>query len=233
MAQLEATRNVFAREIKRVQHTLPLKHASNFPIVLKKWKLSIDKHIDAGGSFDIKAPSRQQQFAQPSTAHYLEHYFDPWPNPVDGQEYTIELARFPVPIGRIGIVRKLFQWLSNDYAAQTDWGNPIKGVADIDGIIWHLRLESYLGLQPDRLISISPHLPGIAYPDLPEIRYLWFLPQAGASDLNLVIPGGYMLRFIAIMPVQRAAVSILGKLAGFWQSTEYSPEASANARKGF
>lgn len=225
--------NVFAIEIARKMQLKPLGRAANFPKTLKQWESSIDKHINAGGAFELKAASRQHQFQNPSTAHYFDRYFEPWTHPVDGNDYTVELARFAVPTGQIAIVKKLFQWVSGDNCRADDWGNPFKGNPDIDDIIWHLRLDPYLGLQPARLVSLAPFLPGIPYADLPEIQYLWYVPQAAASDLNLVIPGGFMLRFIARIPSQQTALQAMGRLVGYWQATEYSVEAGFNARKGF
>jgi hypothetical protein len=221
--------------IRRVQNFI-LPKIADVPRLLSIWKSTLDTQIAETGDFEVKAASRQQQFQQPGAAHYWDHFFDPWANPNDGEAHTVELARFPVPSGNIGIVRKLYQWTNGNFCSADDWGNPFKNDPNVDDIIWHLRLTPFIGAQGARWDSTEPFLPGIPYQDLPFIRYLWHLPHAAGHDLNLIIPSGWMLRLIARVPIlvgQWSDQLVMGRLTGYWQSSEYCSEATMNSRKGF
>jgi hypothetical protein len=206
--------------------------ASNFPRILKKFGEYNNAVAGVSGS-EAKSPWEQQQFQQAKTAHYHDHFFDPYQIPDDGIARTIELAHFPVPVGSMGIIRKLNQWVNGDYTLSDHWGNPFTGAAP-DDYLWILRLTPYENIVT-RLVYANTYIPGFPYPDLPEWRYLWFFPHASGSDLNLVVPGGYCLRLFVHVPAveDQDDQRVFGRIVGYWQSSEVNDSAGNNASKGF
>jgi len=202
-----------------------------YPAQYQAWQKFLNFQAQDGAS-EAKDPRRQDLFEQPATAHYHDHNFDPWPHPGDGQAYTVELARFPVPHGSIGIVRKINQWVSGDFTISNHWGNPFTGT-DVDDYIWSLRLVPFDGTQAARWIDTSPVFPGRPYPDLPQWQYLLFLPHASGSDVNLVVPGGNILQLLCRTTALQERDEIWGRLVGYWQRSEYAIESSYNVKKGF
>lgn len=202
-----------------------------YPLEYQAWQKFLNFQAIDGAS-EAKDPRRQDLFEQPATAHYHDHYFDRWSHPGDGQAYTVELARFPVPQGSIGIVRKINQWVDGGFTVSDHWGNPFTET-DVDDYVWHLRLVPFDGTQAAQYVSTSPVLPGRAYPDLPHWQYLWFLPHAAGSDVNLVIPGGNVLHFFVRTTALQERDRLFGRLVGYWQRSEYAVESMYNSRKGF
>lgn len=218
------------QEAKDIQHTL-LPSASNFPAILRKFGDYCNAVSEVSGS-EAKSPWHQTQFQQPKTAHYQDHFFAPYTMPTDGIARTIELARFPVPVGQIGLVRKINQWVNGEYTDSDNWGNPVTN-AWPDTLTWYLRLSNYAALGPRAVIQ-STYLPGFPYADFSQWTLLWFLPHAPANDVNLVVPGGYILRFFVNVPgIQEGEEIVLGRLVGYWQSSEVNESAGFNASKGF
>lgn len=227
---MEKTQKLFDAEIKRKRDLLLLKNACDFPAIMHYWQRT-QKTFEETGYKEYKDPSAQNRYQNPATAHYQANAFDFWTHPMDA-DYTVELARFAVPYGGIGVIRRLYQWVSG-FCEATDWGNPVKGNADVDSIEWFLRVEQFTGALPARLISPSPALPGAPYDDLNHIRYLWFMPHSGDSQVNLVVPGKSLVRFVARCPIPQVEYRIMGRLAGYVQSSEYNNAAGFNASKGF
>lgn len=227
------TMKLYNDEIKRKRDLLLLKNAADFPAIVHFWERTRKEFADREGYLEYKRADRQNLFQHPATAHYREHAYEPWSNAHTVNAMTVELARFTVPQGSSGIVRKLFQWVEG-YTDINQWGDPLTNNAVVDGVVWHLRLSNFNGAVDPRLISDSPFLPGQPYPDLPFIQYLWFLPQAAGSDINLVVPGGFSLRLIARIPARgQDDINFMGRLVGYWQSSEYPMESSLNVKKGF
>ena len=219
--------SVVAKDIKN--SLLP--NASDFPNLLKRFGTYCNTVATVSGS-EARSPWQQTQFQQPKTAHYQDHFYDPYTLPADGITRTVELARFPVPVGQIGLVRKINQWVNDDYTESDNWGSPVTN-AWPDNLTWYLRLSNYQALGNREIIQ-STRIPGIPYPDLPQWTLLWFLPHAPANDVNLVVPGGYILRFFVNMPgTQERDEMVLGRLVGYWQSSEVSSAAGFNAAKGW
>lgn len=232
--KLEKTQRDFDREIKRKKRHLFLRRAANFPRIIKFWEKSNAKFAAAGGVIQPKPAKDENIFQDESTAHYFHHHFDPWEHPHDGDDYLVELARFRVPLRASGVVRRLMQWVSG-YRELVSWGDPLTGNAVIDSIQWYLRLTPYTGQQDARYIDPTTFLPGSPYPDLHEFHYLWFLPDSFSSDLNLVVPTGHVLRLFARCPDpgELETYSVMGRFAGYIQSTEKSTASSYNVKKGF
>lgn len=226
---VDADKEIFDARTAEIIEEQYLPNAANYKEVLRHFD-TFTKTIEQVPGTAIKSPYLQNQFEQPATAHYYDHFFDVWTHPGDGLPYNVELARFDVQVNAIGIVRKINQWVSGNYTRSDNWGNPVTGAAP-DAYLWSLRLCN-LPVAGGRVADQNP-LPGRPYPDLPQWQYLWFFPHAAGSDLNLVIPGGYSLRFFVSVPASQDRDDVMGRIIGFWQSSEYSPEAGFNARKGF
>lgn len=228
------TFHVFDREIKKRRDLNLLKHAACFPRVIKAWARTQAAFLSRGGFVEYKDPARQNLWQSPATARFKEHYFDPYFHNTQDPAISVELARFAVPAGSIGVVRRLDQWLSG-FSRSQNWGDPFHNLPFIDDIIWALRLDTFDGAQAARFVAATPTLPGIPHSDLPEIRYLWYLPNAGQSDLTLIVPGGHVLRFIALLPtnVSQSGFRVMGRLSGYWQSSEYRLAAGSNLARGW
>jgi len=226
------TRQNFDAEIKHKRDLLLLKHAADFPKIIKFWEQTRRNFVQRGGHVEYKNAGRQNLFQHPATAHYREHSYEPF-EIVQGPDITVELARFSVPDGASGIVRKLFQWVDG-YSSSVSWGNPWVNDPRVDGLLWSLRLIPFKGSVDSRYISTDEFLPGQPYPDLPNFRYLWFLPNASQADINLVVPAGYSLRLYVRAPdPAELKFYVMGRLVGYWQSSEYPIETSMNVKKGF
>lgn len=230
---LAKTFDLMIRDSKRVADLGILRNAADFPAVLKSWEKTQLRFFEQGGYADRKYATRETIFQNPATAHYKDVFFEPWDNQGVLIDMTVELARFSVTDRSTGIVRRICQWIEG-FTGINDWGNPITGNAVVDGIVWHLRLTPYKGDLEPRLVSPDPFLPGVPYPDLPQFRYLWYMPNTYGQEVNLVVPSGQSLKLIARMPAPgQTNFQTLGRMVGYWQSSEYPIESSANARKGF
>lgn len=172
---------------------------------------------------------QQSSWQLPETRRYQQSRMPPvgapLTQPVAGQDWMVELGRWPVPDGMVGIVKSFEQFVSQGeetYTASQYWGNPFPpGSA---GIRWFLRLSSlHLIAGPWRnasgLSAIPEYLPGIPYDDFPRTDDIWF--PAGASsgaNIHLPIPGGQFLRLMAIVEASQTVIRIAGRMAGTIQS---------------
>lgn len=208
-----------------------LPESVDFVSIYGEWKAALAEHASAG-ILESKSAYRQNQWQSPATAHYFDVNWEPWEHPGDALPYTVELARVLIPRGSIGVVRLLNQWVSGDFTTSTNWGNPFTGT-DVDDYIWSLRLVPFDGQQAPRLISAQQFMPGYSYPDLPQWRYLLYLPHNAGQEVNLVVPGGYSLELFVRTTALETRDEVWGRLAGYWQSSEYAVESGFNARKGF
>lgn len=143
---------------------------------------------------------------------------DPW---------RVELARFDVPFGDVGIVRSLEQYLAA--AAVSGWtivstiGNPF---GDTDAGIpgqWFLRLSPFQGeiLPWVNVLNPPPEMPGTAYTDWVDQTGIWYPVHSDSSqNIRLVVPGGYSLRaFWQCGPLQvipAVALTLKGGVQGVY-----------------
>lgn len=118
--------------------------------------------------------------------------FDPW---------RVELARFDVPFGDVGIVRSLEQYLAaagiSGWSIVSTIGNPF-GDADsgVQGQ-WFLRLSPFQGeiLPWVNTLNPAPEMPGTAYSDWVDQTGIWYPAHSDSSqNIRLVVPGGFSLR---------------------------------------
>lgn len=210
-----------------------LPDAANYPKIIRRWQ-DYCNAFAAESTLESKAAEKQLQYSSARASRYWDHFFDRWTHPADGVAYTVELARFPVPVGGVAIVRQLNQWVSGGYTLSGNWGTPFTGAAP-DNYLWSLRLvpldtRGVLGAQ---YVNANNWLPGIPYQDLPQWQYLWYLPHSPGASVNLIIPGGYCLKFFVRTDASEVANEVMGRIAGYWHPTEYSDEASINVRKGY
>jgi hypothetical protein len=133
--------------------------------------------------------------------------------------WRVELARFAVPFGAIGIVRGYEQYLATyANATYTDvTGSPF---GDVDAglvVTWFMRLSPWTGREFDWVneTNYGDGMPGIPHPDFADQSNIWYPTSSGSEgqNLRLIVPGGYVLRaFIQIGATStRPAVAALLK----------------------
>lgn len=197
-------------------------------------------HLQKTQNLEISPWLHQQSSWQlPTTRRYVQSRHPPvvptvQPDPT--QNWMVELARYPVAYGSIGIIKSLEQYVSQGeelYTVSQHWGNPF--VSDVP-IRWYLRLSpiSQLGaawINYQGISVIENYLPGTPYVDLARTDDIWFpAASCSAANIHLVIPGGYILRvFCMIDGSQGEAVSVACKLAGTVQ-LETNNEAQITLR---
>jgi hypothetical protein len=182
---------------------------------------------------------KQSSWQLPATRRYVQSRFPPITpsvQPIPGANWMVELSRYPVAYGSIGIIKSLEQFVSQGqslYSTSVNWGNPFALGIDLS---WYLRLSPYARLN-DPWINVSgagvtpDRLPGFAYDDLSRTDDIWF-PASSCSTTNvhLVIPGGYYLRVVAIVAANQGdPVSLACKLAGSVQ-LETNSDAQTTVR---
>lgn len=195
-----------------------------------------------GSPSDITNPNQENLYEHPKSRRLQEVRFAPIDQPVQAENWAVELARIVVPEGQVAFLESLEQVLldfAGDYypTNREYWGSPIFVDSEVAACRWFLTLDYFDGLQPPRhnvsgatLATIS-ELPGWPYPDLNTIDGIWYPAHSPAShDLKLIIPGQRMLRFFFVTPptvnyTWRAA----GRMRAFIQST-YSSDAADNAK---
>jgi len=150
-----------------------------------------------------KFPQKDSQFA-PETQRYQEHHFDVYNLPGNAQR-LVELARIIVPRGDVGYLKSIEQFVADQDGGffptgSEYWGVPYQNDPDVLNLRWYLRLSNFEGEQPARFVGGASiyNLPGWAFPDLPEIDYLWYPAHCVQKMPNMVIPGGTMLRFFIL-----------------------------------
>lgn len=140
-----------------------------------------------------------------------------------GVDWMVELARYPVPFGSVGIIKSFEQYLSEEetiHSVSSAWGNPFPSVP----VRWFFRLSpvsraSAAWIDVSGASAIVDYLPGIPYNDFSDSNGLWFPAGSSSSaNIHLVIPGAHVLRVIAIVSSSsQTAVSIAAKMTGTTQ----------------
>lgn len=181
---------------------------------------------------------KQSSWQLPATRRYVQSRFPPTTpsvQPNSALDWMVEVARYPVAIGSVGIIKSLEQYVATEetvYTMSANWGNPfVLGLP----ISWHLRLSPLRDVASP-WVSISgasavpDRLPGFAYDDLHRTDDIWF-PAASCvcGNVHFVIPGSYFLRVVCIVAASQNAVSVACKLAGSIQ-LETNSEAQYTVR---
>lgn len=192
--------------------------------VAAEWEKKIEKSPWLG---------QQSSWQLPQTRRYHQSRFPttvPAVQPDPALDWMIELARFPVPYGSVGIIKSFEQFVSQGetvYTTSPYWGNPFPLSLDIR---WFFRLSA-VHLVATRWINatgfsaIPEYLPGIPYDDFSRTDDLWF-PSGSSSSANihLPIPGGKVLRIVCLVGSSQTAVNVAAKVAGTIQ-TELTRDA--------
>lgn len=154
---------------------------------------------------------RYQQSEQAPGSPLTQPDLNPW---------LVELCRFEIPTGHLGIVKSLEQYISADQTVFTQsqyWGDPF--VTGID-LTWYFRL-SPVTTPRDPWVSISgltvgpDQLPGIAYSDLPQTEDLWYpAASSSAENVHLPLPGGQILRVFVLVPAVEERKQVACRLTG-------------------
>jgi hypothetical protein len=183
---------------------------------------------------------QQSSWQLPATRRYVQSRHPPIVPVVQAdatQDWMVELARYPVSYGSVGVVKSLEQFVSQGqdiYTLSQHWGDPF--VSSVP-ITWYLRLSpigrlgaAWVNYQGASVIE--NYLPGTPYSDLDRTDDIWFpAASCAAANVHLVVPGGSVLRIFAIVEgsQQGDPVSIACKLAGTVQ-LETNPDAQTALR---
>lgn len=184
---------------------------------------------------------QQSSWQLPATRRYQQSRFPPGAplvQPLSDRDWMVEVLRWPVPAGSVGIIKSFEQFFSRVqlggeevYTTSPYWGNPYPTYPSSLGVRWYFRL-SPLHLIAGRwrnasgFSAIPEYLPGIPYDDFPWTDDLWFPASASSSaNIHLPIPGDHFLRVICIVAgSQETQARISAKVAGTLQ-TELSRDA--------
>lgn len=186
--------------------------------VSRKWK-------------SLSSPSpwlgQQSSWQLPQTRRYQQSRF-PSENPVTHASSTldwmVELARWPVPIGSVGVVKSFEQFVGEEqsvYTTSNNWGNPYPLTMNIR---WFFRLSPIDSLSEPWIDvtgggAVPQYLPGLPYNDLPFTDDLWFpAGSCSSANIHLPVPGGYSLRIVAIVTAPDFDIRIAAKICGSVQS---------------
>jgi len=181
---------------------------------------------------------QQASWQLPTTRRYQQSTappVQPIVQPIAASPWMVEVARFPVSGGSVGIIKSFEQFLSSPglvtptiHSIAAANGNPFP----VAGISWYFRLSDIERLaQPwinvQGVSAIPEYLPGIPYSDLSSTDDLWFPACSSAStNFHLPIPGGQILRLFFLCGAQdeESPLTVSAKLAGTTQ-VETNPDA--------
>lgn len=181
---------------------------------------------------------KQSSWQLPQTRRYEQSRHPvgaPITHPDPALDWMVELSRWPVPFGSVGILKSFEQYVAQGetvVSASQNWGDPYFLGTNIR---WTFRL-SQIHLIGNAWINatggsaIADYLPGIPYTDFPYTDDLWFPAGSSASaNIHFPVPGGFFLRVICLVDAPGTAVTLAGKLAGTVQ-TELSADAQFTLR---
>lgn len=166
---------------------------------------------------------QQASWQLPTTRRYLQSRSPavvPSVQPDPALAWMIELARFPVPFGSIGILKSFEQYISQGedvFTTSQYWGDPFPFSVPIR---WYFRLSSLstVGapwINATGLSAVPDYLPGTPYDDFSQSIGTWFpAGSSGSANIHLPIPGGQSLRLVCLIGASQTAVRVAGKLAG-------------------
>jgi len=194
------------------------------------------------------AAGREDNGIDPRSLHYVDssrgrvvHPSESAPFP----QWTVELARFDVPRGAVGVIKMFQQYLAQGailqdpafvYTQSSRWGIPgpwYTGISNpiTDQGVWHFRLIPNTHPIGDWISQTGNFpIPGVPYTDFPQESGLWW--PAGSSPcghVHWLIPSGYTLRVFYVTPAQSARLEVAAKLSGWVQSNECI-ESTINVR---
>ena len=162
--------------------------------------------------------------------------------------WNTELARFSVPIGKVGIIKGFEQYLAQQaegeepafvYTQNSRWGIPGPWHTGLNNPItnqgiWHFRLRRIQRRSLPWWDLIGPGtLPDLPYTDFSSENELWWPAGCAASqNVHLIIPAGYMLRIFYTTPAQDVRLEVACKIKGYLQS-DRTDESAYNVRTNY
>lgn len=192
--------------------------ANSLPPAKQSWKADFDSVLSA-----------------PKTIRYQQQSAGLMTYPGTGVEsWRVELARFAVPRGKVGIVKSYEQFLeTTDQTTETwssidNWGDPR---VPVNGT-WFFRLSQFNGLMIPWVNQLNPstYRVGTPYTDIPDETGLWFpLGGAQSNNVHFVVPGGYVLRLFWEVEATVFEPVVAARLRGYMQSS-FSDESRWSVR---
>jgi len=217
--------------------------------ISSEFLLSLSEKFDDLGNQNTA--DRQNAGVNPKSLHYLDNSMGRYQHPEITSpyaEWTVELARFVVTRGSVGVVKGFEQYLAQDeegqepgfvYTQNSRWGIPGPWQTGLNNPItnpgiWHFRLSPLAsGAHPAINQTGNVPLPGIAYSDFPQENLLWNpAGSASCNNVHFLVPSGFMLRLIYWTPVQSVRLEVAAKLRG-WIQSDLSPESAINVRTNY
>lgn len=149
-------------------------------------------------------------------------------------EWRVELARFSVPGGAVGVLKGFEQYLAQGdilqnpgfvYTQSSRWGIPFPVYTGLANPVtntgtWHFRVHVIGKGSPAWINQTGAgELPDLPYTDYPFEDGLWYpAGSASCNNVHLLIPGGITLRVIYSTPEQDVQLEAAAKVRGFVQS---------------
>lgn len=188
------------------------------------------------------AYNNKDLYPEPQTQRYMEDV-QSWVGVDQANSSVVELARLAVPVGSVGFLKSIEQFINDSdsdfYPTSSElWGLPFQNEPELEACTWFLRLQPYTGIMPARInqtiaapiTDFEPYLPGRPFEDLPHFTDIWYPPHCASKMPNIVIPGGFVLRFFFTSPpAVKFRWRVAGRLRGIYQSATCA-EARHNAR---
>lgn len=153
------------------------------------------------------------------------------------EDWRVELSRFAVPTGKVGIIKAYEQILETTdqttvvWSLSEHWGDPR---VPID-VTWFFRLSRYEGRTIPWVNQLNPHpqRPGAPYTDVPDETGIWF-PLGGnqSNNIHLIVPGGYVLRLFCEIGATSFSPTVAARLRGYLQSS-FSSESRFSIRSNW
>jgi hypothetical protein len=184
-----------------------------------------------------KNTSLSETWTNPKTARFYEHSFRGYQQAENMQSARVELARWVVPYGQLGIVKRIDTYMFDGTTVPPTYPpSPWSALPDFYDVRWILRLEPFVGTVQAQLVDspISSALQGWPHPDIPQIEDYWYSPNEpnNAIGLSIIVPQAHQLRLYAQIPnTTTHRISVIGRLRGYRQRTDSAPSA-INAHHG-
>ncbi len=189
--------------------------------VSEQWRGSLEASSWLGqqSSWQLPTTRRYHQSRLPKTTPSVQ--------PSSALDWLVELSRFPVPFGSVGVIKSFEQFLQRGetvYSISDNCGNPFLFDTEIR---WFFRLSDVHWVaspwvNSTGLSAITDYLPGTPYDDFANTNDLWFPASSSSSaNIHLPIPGGKVLRVFCIIKASEMEVDeakVAAKLAGTIQS---------------
>lgn len=177
----------------------------------------------------------------PRSLHYRENTRGEMvhPDDEDFRPWIVEVARFRVPRGNVGVVKGIDQFLSHVtlqgetiHSLSPVWGDPFTSLSAPGE--WHFRLSNINRFPTPWFDATNlQRLPGYPYPDLPVSRGLWWpAGSSSAQNLHLLIPEERLFRVFYVNDAPDVRIHVGALIRGYIQSS-MSLQAISNIRSNW